>query len=136
MSIKITNELLDLTESGARLGLPRNVLCSYIGVHKRTMYHWIQKGQLNTSLKCKYRRFWLALKRGEAQNAASNMMIINQQAQEGQWTAAAWIMERRHNMVKSAPDTSTMDDEDVIAEPGQKNIDEVFTEYERLGLIK
>ena len=80
-------------EKAAALGLSHPLIAKFIGVHHSQVYRWIQRGERErTGI---YFEFCEAVKRGEGKCAALNMATIQKAARSGQWTAAAWVMERR-----------------------------------------
>lgn len=80
-------------EKAAALGLSHPLIAKFIGVHHSQVYRWIQRGERErTGI---YFEFCEAVKRGEGKCAALNMATIQKAARGGQWTAAAWVMERR-----------------------------------------
>jgi hypothetical protein len=80
-------------EKAAALGLSHPLIAKFIGVHHSTIYNWIERGQRERA--GIYFEFSEAVKRGEGKCAALNMATIQKAARGGQWTAAAWVMERR-----------------------------------------
>jgi hypothetical protein len=80
-------------EKAAALGLSHPLIAKFIGVSHTTIYNWIRRGQSEQS--GIYREFLESVKRGEGKCAALNMATIQKAARSGQWTAAAWVMERR-----------------------------------------
>ena len=96
-------------EKAAALGLSHPLIAKFIGVHHSTIYNWIERGQRErTGI---YFEFSEAVKRGEGKCAALNMATIQKAARGGQWTAAAWVMERRFGYsVGQDPEPAPIDD--------------------------
>lgn len=83
---KYTPATVERICEGIRLGLTYELAAGYGGIDYRTFVRWREsKGQ-----------FRQAVQEAEAKGAAVNMARINKEAQEGDWRAAAWIMEHRY----------------------------------------
>jgi transposase len=90
---RCTKAICREAEKAAALGLSHPLIAKFIGVHHSQVYRWIQRGERErTGI---YFEFCEAVKRGEGKCAALNMATIQKAARGGQWTAAAWVMERR-----------------------------------------
>ena len=70
---------------GIRLGLTYDLAAQYGGIAGGTFFRW----------QAQYREFREAVQEANAHAAAVNMARINKEAQDGEWRAAAWIMEHR-----------------------------------------
>ena len=90
---RCTKAICREAEKAAALGLSHPLIGKFIGVSHTTIYNWIRRGQSEQS--GIYREFLESVKRGEGKCAALNMATIQKAARSGQWTAAAWVMERR-----------------------------------------
>lgn len=83
---------------GIRLGLTHALAAQYAGIEPRSFYRWMKRGaQEEDGI---YREFHDAVKAAEAKGAAHALAAILKSANEGQWTAAAWMLERRHGYVR------------------------------------
>jgi len=80
-----TPEVVAKICEGIRLGLTYELAAQYGGIAGPTFYRW-QKD---------IREFREAVGAANAHAAAVNMARINAEAQQGEWRAAAWIMEHR-----------------------------------------
>ena len=90
---RCTTALCREAEKAASLGLSYPLIAQFVGVSHSTIYKWIDRGKRErTGI---YKEFIEAIKRGEGKCAALNMATIQKAARGGQWTAAAWVMERR-----------------------------------------
>ena len=131
MTGRITQQILDKVEEAAALGMPRHAIAKYIGVPRRTLTRWTSQWEVGTNQK--YVDLWRALTKGEARNAARNLMVVNEAAQDGQWQAGAWLLERRHGMTRDQGDS---DDETAATEASTDDAAAaLFGEFERLGLL-
>lgn len=90
---RCTKAICREAEKAAALGLSHPLIGKFIGVSHSTIYNWIRQGQSEQS--GIHREFFESIKRGEGKCAALNMATIQKAARGGQWTAAAWVMERR-----------------------------------------
>ena len=90
---RCTAALCREAEKAALLGLSYPLIAQFVGVSHTTIYNWIDRGKRErTGI---FREFIESIKRGEGKCAALNMATIQKAARGGQWTAAAWVMERR-----------------------------------------
>ncbi len=74
------------------------------GITDRTAYNWIARGRTADELQeqgiepaaeeLKYLRFFHAVKEARADAVRANLRVIRTAAQDGQWQAAAWYLER------------------------------------------
>lgn len=94
---KLNDTTKDRLVKAIRLGLTNKLAAQYAGIGESTFYLWMEKARGGDP---KYLDLLEALKRAEAQNAAECFEVIKRAAMDGTWTAAAWVLERRHNMVR------------------------------------
>ena len=66
--------------------------CHIVGISVKTYYNWIEKAEAGQS---PYVDYLQALKKAEAE-AERNLLQIIERAASTTWTAAAWLLERRH----------------------------------------
>jgi len=65
-----------------------------LGVSKAAWYRWLQEGEVAKSgLK---RDFVDAIKRAEKEAIIKNVAVIQKAAEDGNWQAAAWWLERKY----------------------------------------
>jgi hypothetical protein len=81
-----------------QLGCTYNVAASYAGISESTLFRWLASGKEQGDPK--YESFYRSVKEAEAVSAVRNLASIAQAAKEGQWTAAAWLLERRHGYTR------------------------------------
>lgn len=77
-----------------REGLPYSTACALAGIGETTFAVWRQRADAEPD--SPYAGFMRALKEAEAEAEAANVKRIRSAADNGQWQAAAWILERRH----------------------------------------
>lgn len=102
-----------LTESTQRkvieaihLGCTYSIAASYAGIHEATLYSWMARGRDGDG--GIYEDFYRAVKHAEGMNAVRSLASIAQAAKDGNWNAAAWLLERRHGYVRDG-DRPTID---------------------------
>tara|TARA_Y100000114_G_scaffold63973_1_gene58599 strand:+ start:18 stop:470 length:453 start_codon:yes stop_codon:yes gene_type:complete len=88
------------------LGCTYDIAASYAGISQRSLYEWLSRGRDGQGKK--FKDFYAAVKNAESMNAVRNLASIAQAAKDGNWTAAAWMLERRHGYIKE-PDRPTID---------------------------
>ena len=98
---KLTPDLQAKFCQGIKLGMTYRLACGYVGISEGTLYRWLQEAEQGQELQ---REFRDAVKTAEALGAAHSLAVIHRAAEDGNWTAAAWVLERRHCYRKdSAP---------------------------------
>jgi hypothetical protein len=91
---KLTEEIEKRTCNNNKLGLKYEQAALAAGTTERTLYNWKQRGEKAKS--GKYFQFVQSLKKAGAEGEGVLLTRIQQEAKEGTWQAAAWILERRH----------------------------------------
>lgn len=77
-----------------REGLPFSTACALAGIADTTFANWRHRAESEPD--SLYFGFMQAVKEAEAEAEAANVKRIRSAADNGQWQAAAWILERRH----------------------------------------
>ncbi len=90
---KLTPEVTSRLVEGIRLGLTNKLAAAYAGIGESTYYLWLQQGRDGDPAKLELLE---SLKKAEAQSAAQALATIKRAAMDGNWTSAAWLLERRH----------------------------------------
>lgn len=90
---KLTHEVQQRIVSAIQTGATYEVAAQFGGITRATLWLWLRKGQEQT--KGIYKTFFDSFKSAEARSCVGALAIINKQAQEGNWQAAAWLLERR-----------------------------------------
>lgn len=65
--------------------------CHYAGISERTYYDWMKKGREGDP---RYLQFSQDIEKARAEAVMVNLAVIRKAAQNGQWQAAAWWLER------------------------------------------
>lgn len=92
---KLNKDVIVRIGQAIKLGMTYEHAAQYIGVAYETFNRWMKEGanaESNT-LKC---QFYQVVKESEGTAVAACMAKIQKAATDGQWTAAAWILERRY----------------------------------------
>jgi transposase len=95
--MKLNAETKARLVEGIKLGLSNKLAAQYAGVSESTFYAWRQRGQAGEP---EYLELLESIKRAEAQSAAQCLAVIKKAAHDGNWTSAAWLLERRHGYRK------------------------------------
>ncbi len=100
----LTSELQDNIVQALRGGNYLDDAARYAGVAERTVYQWIQKGRMArealedgvepTANELLYIQFAQAVEKARSDAVVRNLTIIQKAANDGQWQAAAWYLER------------------------------------------
>ena len=88
----------DVTEkicSGIRSGLYLHSAAELAGVHISTVNRWMAAAN-SEDAEGPHAAFRAAVKKAESETQVATLDIIRQAAAKGNWTAAAWYLERRH----------------------------------------
>ena len=98
-SLKLNAETKARLEEGIRLGMTNKLAAQYAGISEQCFYQWRDKAKAGSQ---EHLELFESLKRAEAASAAHALAAIKRAAQEGTWTAAAWLLERRHQYRREA----------------------------------
>ena len=97
---KLNEETKGRLIEGIRLGMTNKLAAQYAGISEQCFYQWRDKAKAGSP---EHLELFEHLKRAEAQSAAHALAVIKKAAQEGTWSAAAWLLERRHKYRRDAP---------------------------------
>ena len=92
MKPKLTDEMVRQMAELKADGLSNKDICRAVGIHESTLYRWLAgKGKLHRALS-------ESLKKAEAEYKRTLLATIREAAMKrnGQWTAAAWLLERKY----------------------------------------
>lgn len=92
---KFTEETKTKILTALKGGNYREVACRYAGVSYQTFRKWLKLGEDPTAPP-EYRQFLEAVEKAEADAEVADLALIRRAAQEGSWTAAAWVRERKN----------------------------------------
>ena len=113
---KLTPEVQKRFVEALKLGATHRIACQYCGIDPSTFYRWMQKER------GVYRKFRDEVKEAEAVGSLGSLARINKSAKEGDWKAAAWLLERRYPSEygrgrRERPGMPTPQEQAEIAEP-------------------
>ena len=92
--------LLARLREGASAGMTYKLLARAIGISESTFHDWQRRGRQGLA---PWSGFVAELDDAEAEGARRLLEVIRDAATAGQWQAAAWILERRHDYRRDAP---------------------------------
>jgi hypothetical protein len=88
--LKLTADLQAKLAQALALGATRRAACEYAGIGEATLREWLtRRGAVYSALAA-------AIKEAEAKSTIGALAKIQKAATDGQWQAAAWLLERRH----------------------------------------
>ncbi|MFY9125354.1 MAG: hypothetical protein WAO32_00115 [Defluviitoga tunisiensis] len=91
---KLTKELIKEAYKLVAAGNYDKDVYPILGIDKSTWYRWLSDGEkAKSGLK---REFYDTVKKAEKDAIARNVALIQRAAQEGNWQAAAWWLERKY----------------------------------------
>jgi len=93
---KLTQELIEQASKLIEAGNYQRHVAMAIGVSEETWYRWLREGEQSTDPKNLKRQFYEAIKKAEGRAIARNVALIQKAAQDGNWQASAWWLERRY----------------------------------------
>jgi DNA invertase Pin-like site-specific DNA recombinase len=89
---KLTPEVQKIIVDRVAAGVPLKFAAQGAGISERTLMAWLAKGRQG---KNGYAALLAAVKKAEADAIARNVGLIQKEGAKT-WTAAAWMLERRH----------------------------------------
>ena len=91
---KLTKELIEEAYKLVSEGNYDKDVYPILGIGEVTWYRWLREGEkAKSGLK---RQFWQAIKKAEKEAIVKNVGVIQKAAEQGNWQAAAWWLERRY----------------------------------------
>jgi hypothetical protein len=91
---KLTKPTVKLIVSLIRRGHYTETACALAGIHKSTVANWLKWGKLKPG--SKYGAFRRLVLQAEAAAEIRDYENIRRAGDNGNWTASAWSLERRH----------------------------------------
>lgn len=92
---KLTPEVQERICTLIKVGNTVEVAVDAAGIAESTFYTWMERGTRNGKNYAKYRAFRDEVHRARAEAEATLVARIAKAAQNGSWSAAAWLLERR-----------------------------------------
>ena len=96
--LKLNDEVIEKAKNYISAGNYANVVCQYLGIDESTFYIWKQKGEedLKNEKESIYVKFIKSIKEAEAEAEMRAVASIQKAGNDGNWTAFAWYLERKH----------------------------------------
>jgi transposase len=91
---KLTNDTQTRIVQAIQLGATYEMAAQYGGIAYNTFNEWIKKGEAQRA--GVYREFYEAIKEAEGKAVVGWLAKIEKAANDGNWQAAAWKLERRY----------------------------------------
>jgi len=92
---KLTPEVSEKIVTALRGGNYREVACRYAGISYQTFRTWLKRAE-EQQAPPEYLEFAAAVEKAEADAEVADIALIRRAAQDGSWTAAAWVRERKN----------------------------------------
>jgi len=95
----LNDDLILVMAECVRKNMTYKLAAQYAEVDERTFYRWRMKGEedIENNIDTVYSRLCLALKKAEGDAAQELLELVKAAGQKiNTWTAAAWLLERRH----------------------------------------
>ncbi|HEV2773893.1 MAG TPA: hypothetical protein VGV57_13895 [Thermoleophilaceae bacterium] len=94
---KLTSEVSERIVRAIRAGNYPEVAAGHAGIHAATYYRWMERGALEGEAgeDDPYRQFRSEVERAIADSEAAEVGLVIKAARDGDWRAAAWLLERR-----------------------------------------
>ena len=92
---KLTQDVTDKVCIAIRAGNYAKVAAAMAGVGETTYYKWLEMAD-EPNAKKEYREFRESVERAEAEAEVAAIARIRQAADNGDWKAAGWYLERKH----------------------------------------
>ena len=91
---KLTKEVIKEASKMVAVGNYIKDVYPILGIEESTWYRWLKEGErAKSGIK---REFYKAIKKAEKEAIARNVALIQRAAQDGNWQAAAWWLERKY----------------------------------------
>jgi hypothetical protein len=109
---KLNNKVRDKIVSAIRRGAYIETAAAVAGIHKTTFYDWLKRGNeildyLDQATEeqqptisahdADCAKFAYEVEKAIAESELSDIEVVNAAAEDGQWQAAAWKLERKHH---------------------------------------
>ena len=92
---KLTPEITERICMAIRAGNYAKVAAAMAGIGETTYYKWLEMAELPNAKK-EYKEFRESIERAEAEAEVVAIARIRQAADNGDWKAAGWYLERKH----------------------------------------
>lgn len=133
---RISDQLIADVIKYVRVGVPGVVAAQACGIVESDYLLWVGEGSSSHHLErcpdCDFATFYLATMQAEAQTEGEMTACILKAAQDGDWRAAAWWLERRFSYWAkgSTLETEAAPASDISVEDVQAKIEELLRKYD------
>ena len=93
--LKLNKQLIEDAVKLIEAGNYQKHVAQALGVDESTWYRWLREGEQSEDENDLKYKFYQSIKKAEAKAVARNVALIQRAAQEGNWQAAAWWLERK-----------------------------------------
>jgi hypothetical protein len=119
---KLTDELQAALVQTFNGGSTIKDACAYVGISETAYYDWMARGRAAKS--GRYAEFAEAIKKARSVARVEAVALVRKAAKEGNWQAAAWILERSDPESWARRTYSKIEGlEELLAIAGRKGID-------------
>lgn len=122
---KISESVVQKICTAIKLGCTVQLAAGYANINVRTLYYWIQRGKEDQ--RGEYHDFFIRYKEAESIGAVNNLACINSAAKNGDWRAAAWILQTRHGYSQNSQQIDPLQE---TVEAHQINVKELLAAVE------
>lgn len=132
---EITDELTEKICKAIVAGCYAETACQLEGISKSTFYKWCKRGNAKNPKKSDqiYIRFVNAVQKALAQSETRDILVLDKAAQQGNWNAAAWRLQRKHPQRWGSKDSLHLVDKkkDLEPEASHDQIMKLLAEWEK-----
>ena len=110
-----TPAVIKKTREALEAGMTNRATADMLGINEATFYSWIKKAESGVG-DAHMVKFAKTVKEARAVNCRIMLDVVTAAAMAGHWSAAAWILERRHSFRKDAPVDVAPDATDAVVD--------------------
>ena len=117
LNLAVQNRILQAIQAGSTY----EYAAQFAGITRTTLFYWLRRGEEQSS--GIYRTFFNEFKKAEGTACIGSLAVINREARDGNWQAAAWLLERRFGYTRDGPppvqitiDTENLDMKTLVQE--------------------
>ncbi len=110
-----TAAVIKKTKEALEAGMTNQATADMLGINQATFYSWIKKAESGVG-DANMVKFAKTVKEARAVNCRVMLDVVTAAAMSGHWSAAAWILERRHNFRKDVPIDVAPDNTDAVVD--------------------
>lgn len=92
---KLTEKMIERIAEAIRRGCYVETAVALAGLSKQSFYRWLKQAESDEATELA-QKLSDAVKKAMAEAETRDLAVIDKAAQSGEWTAAAWRLERKH----------------------------------------